>query len=424
MKRNGAAVLIFLVLVGLFLFHEPRLAAPGPSPKRARNLVLFVGDGMGLSTINAASIYGHQRSRALFIQSLPHLGLSDTSTADEWVSDSAAGMTALMTGSKTLNGVISQGPQGAVRGKKDGPVLKTLLEYAEERGLSTGLVTNDEITGATPAACYAHVNDRGKKTEIALQLLAPRFGDGVDVLVGVGRESFLPRIAGGERNDGRDLIAEMRTRGYHYARTPEEFLAVQPNKDGKVLALFAGLYEPEAAVEKAISLLSRNPRGYFLMVEWNSHWSSARETLDNTLRLDRSARRSPGPNRSPPDAAGGDCRPFLRPALDGGQNRRRRAVARADRRPPYGRGSDGGRRRPRGRADPRLPLQYRCVSCDEGCAGLVSVNVPRFALAHCVSPLRLLVEWWRLRRRRQTRRARGAKCNLLSRQELPSPTLC
>ena len=292
MKQNGTAILVFLVLVGSFLFREPRLAAPAPSPKRARNLVLFVGDGMGLSTINAASIYGHQRSRALFIQSLPHLGLSDTSTTDQWVTDSAAGMTALMTGSKTLNGVISQGPQGLVRGKKDGPVLKTLLEYAEECSLSTGLVTNDEITGATPAACYAHVNDREKKTEIARQLLAPRFGDGVDVLVGVGRESFLPRTAGGKRNDGRDLIAEMRTRGYHYARTPEEFLAVQPNKDGKVLALFAGLYEPEAAVEKAISLLSRNPRGYFLMVEWNSHQSNARETLDNTLRLDRSARRA------------------------------------------------------------------------------------------------------------------------------------
>ena len=101
-------------------------------------------------------------------------------------------------------------------------------------------------------------------------MLAPRFGDGVDVLVGVGRESFLPRGASGERNDGRDLIAEMRARGYHYARTPEEFLAAQPNIYGKALALFAaGPYEPEAAVEKAIALLSRNPRGYFLMVEWD-----------------------------------------------------------------------------------------------------------------------------------------------------------
>ena len=87
-------------------------------------------------------------------------------------------------------------------------------------------------------------------------MLAPRFGDGVDVLVGVGRESFLPRGASGERNDGRDLIAEMRARGYHYARTPEEFLAAQPNIYGKALALFAaGPYEPEAAVEKAIALL-------------------------------------------------------------------------------------------------------------------------------------------------------------------------
>lgn len=291
MKRSRTAWALSLMAAIFLLAGRPWPAAPapapGPEPERAQNVILFLGDGMGPSTVNAASIYGHRRSRGLFIQSLPHIGLSDTSSADSWVTDSAAGMTAIMTGAKTLNGVISQGPQGAVRGREDGPPLKTLLEYAEERGLSTGLVTNDEITGATPAACYAHVNDRRKKDDIAAQLLAPRFGDGPDVLVGVGRGSFR------SRSDGRDLIAEMRARGYRYVETPDQLLALEADKNGKLLALFAGgPYEPEPVVGKAISILSRNPRGYFLMVEWNSHQKDARETLDNTLRLDRCAKRA------------------------------------------------------------------------------------------------------------------------------------
>jgi len=294
MKRSRTVAALVLVFAVFLLIGRQWLAAlppvPGPAAERAQNIILFLGDGMGLSTINAASIYGHQRSAALFIQSLPHIGLSDTSSSDSWVTDSAAGMTAIMTGIKTGNGVISQGPQ-AVRGKEDGPPLKTLLEYAEERGLATGLVTNDEITGATPAACYAHVNDRRKKEEIAVQLLAPRFGDGVDVLVGVGLGSFRGRL------DGRDVITELHARGYRYVETPDQLQALEPAKNapaknGKVLALFAGLYDPEPVVEKVISILSRNPRGYFLMVEWNSHQSDARVTLDNTLRLDRTAKRA------------------------------------------------------------------------------------------------------------------------------------
>lgn len=141
--------------------------AGGLVPGRAHSAVLFLGDGMGLSTVNAASIYGYGRPGALFIQNRRYLGWSDTSSANNWVTDSAAGMTAIMTGRKTLNNVISQAPEGAVVGKEDGTELKTLLEYAEEKGLSTGLITNDNVTGATPAACYSHVNSRNKRAEIA-----------------------------------------------------------------------------------------------------------------------------------------------------------------------------------------------------------------------------------------------------------------
>lgn len=296
MKRTRNLLLAGCAIIAcFFLYREQRLAAPGPKPaqERAKNVILFLGDGLGLPTIHAASIHGHQRAQALFIQSLPHVGFSDTSSANNWVTDSAAGMTAIMTGTKTLNGVIGQGPQGAVRGTEDGPVLKTLLEYAEERGLSTGLVTNDEITGATPASCYAHVNDRKKTTQIAEQLLQPRFGDGVEVLVAVGRKAFLPREEGGERTDRRNLLSAMRERGYRYLETPEQFLAVDSGSNAKVAALFAaGPYQPEPVVAKAIAILSRNPRGFLLMVEWDSHQKQAEVTLENALRLDRSVERA------------------------------------------------------------------------------------------------------------------------------------
>src|SRR5262249_25162901 len=127
--------------------------------ERARSVILFLADAGGLPTVNAASLHGYGEPQRLFVQSWEHLGLSETSAASEWVTESAAGMTAIVTGRKTHNGVLSMGPD-AVRGEKSGTPLKTILEYAEEKGLSTGVISNVNIADATPAACYAHVNDR------------------------------------------------------------------------------------------------------------------------------------------------------------------------------------------------------------------------------------------------------------------------
>jgi len=137
---------------------------------RAKNVILFLGDGAGPSTLNAASIRGYGKPLALYIQNMPHIALSETSAASNWVTDSAAGMTAIVTGQKTHNGVISQSAS-AERGIRDGEPLKTILEYAEERGPSTGVVSNSSMADATPAACYAHANDRQKHGEIFAQVL-------------------------------------------------------------------------------------------------------------------------------------------------------------------------------------------------------------------------------------------------------------
>ena len=105
---------------------------------KAKNIIVFLADAAGIPTLNAASAYGYGAPQKLYVQSWNHIALSDTSTASEWVTDSAAGMTAIVTGQKTNNGVLSQ-TSAAQRGKVDGAPLKTILEYAEERGLSTGV---------------------------------------------------------------------------------------------------------------------------------------------------------------------------------------------------------------------------------------------------------------------------------------------
>ncbi|MBH0014786.1 alkaline phosphatase, partial [Pseudoalteromonas sp. NZS100_1] len=157
-------------------------AKDGATPQRARNIILFLGDAGGVPTLNAAGIMAHDRPQSLFIQSMPHVGLSDTSALDNWVTDSAAGMSAIMTGHKTNSGMISALPAA------DGAItpVKSFLEYAEQRGLSTGLVTNMPIWDATPAACFAHVATRKDKDQIFRQMLTPRFGNGVDILIGKG----------------------------------------------------------------------------------------------------------------------------------------------------------------------------------------------------------------------------------------------
>lgn len=174
-----------------FLAVAVLLATAAPAAEqRARSVILFLGDAGGLPTLNAASIHGYGRPQQLFLHGMPHIALSETSADAQWVTDSAAGMTAIVTGHKTHNGVVAQS-NAAVRGTKDGEPLKTILEYAEERGLSTGVISNSSVLSATPAACYAHVNDRQKLGEIFQHLLKPRFGDGVDVVFGVGRQDVV-----------------------------------------------------------------------------------------------------------------------------------------------------------------------------------------------------------------------------------------
>jgi alkaline phosphatase len=254
------------------------LAATLMAAPRARNVILFLGDAAGLPVINAAAAY-KGAPQSLFIQKMPHVGLMDTSPASAWVSDSAAGMTAIVAGEKTENGVLSQS-SSAIRGKKDGEPLKTILEYAEQHGLSTGVISTDRVTGATPAACYAHSNSRSNAGEIFAQLLKPPYGDGVDVLVGGGKNV----LADAGKAAGTDVAAGLKSRGYAVLKSIDEFKSA-PGRS-VVLVEQAG-FDVAAAVERSVEMLSRNRKGYFLAVEVDAHTDNLRNGLDRFLLLDR-----------------------------------------------------------------------------------------------------------------------------------------
>lgn len=257
-----------------------------PAAPKAKNVILFLADAGGTSTIHAASVHGHGGTRKLFVQSMPHIGLSDTSTPSAWVSDSAAGMTAIVTGTKTHNGVVSMGPD-TVRGKQDGTKLKTILEYAEEHGLSTGVLTNMAFWDATPAACYAQSNSRSAVATIMKAFLNPRFGNGVDILVGAGRPSAAK--AGAEA--GFDFFAEAAKKGYKVANSPQ---AVDGQSSRLVAVFDSGQFELAPALRATIDVLSKNPKGYFLMVEWDAHTDNPANGLNRLVEFDKAIRETAG----------------------------------------------------------------------------------------------------------------------------------
>jgi alkaline phosphatase len=193
---------------------------------------------MGITTITAARIYEGQlkgsngEENSLSFESFPQVAFVKTYSADAQIPDSAATMTAIMSGQKTRAGVIGVGPKYP-RGDCNAVLQDSavsLLEMAEAAGFATGLVTTSRITDATPASTYAHAADRKWENDTALpsaakqqgctdmaeQLVAFKFGNGIDFIMGGGRSNFLPATqqdpehAGiyGVRRDNRNLVKE------------------------------------------------------------------------------------------------------------------------------------------------------------------------------------------------------------------------
>ncbi len=275
MKRQFVHAFAVLGLLTVGPRTQPTLAAN----RHAKNVILFLGDAAGIPTVHGASIYGYGEPRKLVIQNMPYLALVETSSASEWVTDSAAGMTAIVTGRKTHNGVVAQS-DSAVRRQKDGEPLTTILEYAEERGLSTGVISNSSIASATPAALYAHVNDRRMKGEIFAQILKPRFGNGVDVVIGPDRHGIIEAT----RLLGLDVASALKAGGYGFYSTLQDIPA---GSRRVVVLLESSGFDLGDAARRAVEILSRNPRGYFLMVESDVHTENIILGLERTVAFDR-----------------------------------------------------------------------------------------------------------------------------------------
>ena len=294
---------------------------------KAKNVILFVGDGMGVSTLTAARILKGQNAGELgeegylTFEEFPHSALVKTYNVDAQTPDSAGTMTAMMSGLKTDVGVIGvdedieRGNCATVAGNE----VVTALELAEIKGLSTGVISTARITHATPAATYAKSADRNWEdvsdmpedavtagcTDIADQLvnfesnLEARFSgidvDGIEVVMGGGRRHFLPKDEAfnsadavssveGDRTDDRDLTSEwqqMYENGV-YVIDQAGFDAIDTETTERVFGLFNESHmqyeadrandiagEPSVAemTEKAINILDNNDKGFFLMVE-------------------------------------------------------------------------------------------------------------------------------------------------------------
>ncbi len=309
----------------------------------ARNVILFVGDGMSMTTVDAARILAGQlegrpgEEHELSFERFPFVALARTYNTNQQTPDSAGTMTALATGVKTRAGMLAVDGQLLRRqfSRTAEHALPTILELAEDRGLATGIVTTTRVTHATPAALYAHTPERAWErdgdlppaareagmADIARQLVENPHGDGIDVVLGGGRCWFVPAGTEGPaaegcarlRTDGRDLLEAWRSRtGGAVVFDAKAFRAVDPATTRALFGLFAPSHlqyehdrkrdprgEPSLTemTEAAIRILSRDPDGFFLMVEAGRidhahHAANAYRALTDTIELSRAVARA------------------------------------------------------------------------------------------------------------------------------------
>jgi alkaline phosphatase len=278
--------------------------------ERARNVIFLHGDGMGASARDLIRLATKGHDDDLVMNELRYAGLVETDPDDphETVTDSAAAATAYATGERTRN--------GAVGVDADGKRVPTLLENARADGRATGLVTTAQVTDASPAAFGAHVLNRAQESEIARQFLEV---SKPDVILGGGEDHWLPPSDAGaypdhprkdpteeSSSDRGNLIARAERLGYEYV---SDRAGLRRSRAGRVLGLFANeemfeqrvegdgdVYDPVVPLDemtsKALSILGRDPDGFFLFVEEEgidefSHSNNTPKTIESGQALDR-----------------------------------------------------------------------------------------------------------------------------------------
>jgi len=233
-----------------------------PSVEKPKNIILMIGDGMGISQVYAGMTASES---PLVFHKFKHIGLQTTFSASDYVTDSGASGTALATGVKTKNGSIGVDTSGAA--------VKSILHLSEDKGLATGLVSTSAIWHATPASFIAHEANRRDSEAIAKDFL----DTDIDLFIGGGYEDFK------KREDGLNLLDSLKDRGYTVALELSDVLAANGDR---IAGFTAPGHNPAIndgrgdmlpkATKKAVDMLSAKNQGFFLMVEgsqidWGGH---------------------------------------------------------------------------------------------------------------------------------------------------------
>jgi alkaline phosphatase len=241
------------------------------------NIILFIGDGMGVAQVYAGMTKNDQ---PFYLERFPFSGFSKTYSADSYITDSGAGGTAIACGIKTNNGMIGVKP--------DSSVAASIIEFAHENGLSTGVVSTSAVTHATPASFVAHNAGRGNYEDIAKAFLNGK----IDVFIGGGENHFRAR------KDSMDLTLKLKDQGFDVVYNLDD---MKKSESGKLAGLLAKEHMPaviegrgEALSEmtaRAIETLSKNKKGFFLMVEgsmidWGGHAQDIDYLVSEMIDLD------------------------------------------------------------------------------------------------------------------------------------------
>ena len=289
-RNQLLALFCLLVFAGFGVFYFQHWVVQKPF-----GIILFVGDGLTPSRIAATRVFAAGADVPLTLDTLPHAALVTNYSSDFAAPDAASASSALATGVKSNNKSIGADSHGTA--------LPTLLELARRSGRATGLVTDGKITNPTAAAFYALGSDPTAQAEIARQLADVA---AIDLVLGGGAQDFFPDSKDGNRKDGRDLLAEIRRKGFDIAQTKAELEAIPGWRRPKLFGVFANAElayadqlearreQPSLAdmVRRAIELLQYNRGGYLLVVHARlmrtaAEQNDAEHTLAETAELDR-----------------------------------------------------------------------------------------------------------------------------------------
>jgi alkaline phosphatase len=258
-------------------------------------IILFIGEGLAPGRLAMTRVYIGGADRPLAFESMNHVALVKNHSKDFATPDQAAAATAIATGTKVNNRAISV--------DENGKPLTTIMELARSRGRATGLVTNANLTDPTSAAFYSHPADPNDVESIARELVE----DGkMDVAMGGGIKYFLSNAKGGERQDGRDLLLELRRNGFDVVRTRAELEAIPASRRPHLFGAFRNAelaFAKQVAVRgeqpslgdmvrRAIELLQYNAGGYLLVVDAGlirqaAENNNGERTLEETAELER-----------------------------------------------------------------------------------------------------------------------------------------